>query len=137
MDEARRFARIVLAAGAVAFAAPGAAFLLWPERFAGVLGITLDGPLARTDVRAVFGGLELGVAAVLALCAMRSTRAADGLALLCATAGGMLAGRLLGLARDGAPGALGVALGVVELALLAGALVAWLRLRAAPAAAPS
>jgi hypothetical protein len=137
VDEARRFARIVLAAGAVAFAAPGAAFLLWPERFAGVLGIALDGALARTDVRAVFGGLELGVAGVLALCAARGARAADGLALLCATTGGMLVGRLLGGARDGAPGPLGVALGVVELALLAAAVVAWLRLRAAQAVAPS
>jgi hypothetical protein len=133
MEDARRFARIVLAAGVVAFAAPGFCFLLWPDAYAGLLGIALDGALARTDVRALFGGLELGVAVALALCLARRARTADGLALLLLALGGMLAARTLGLWADGPPGLLGAALGLVELALLGFAAVAWQRLRAATA----
>ncbi|HSJ95551.1 MAG TPA: DUF4345 family protein [Myxococcota bacterium] len=135
MSDAQRFARLVLAAGALAFAAPGACFLLWPDRFAALLGIAHAGSLARSDVRAVFGGLELGVGVVLAACALRRERRADGLALLLATAGAMLAARLLSLARDGSPGPLGAALGAIETLLVVSAAVGWRRLRAARLAA--
>jgi hypothetical protein len=131
VTDARRFARLVLVAGALAFAGPGLAFLLAPHAFAGVLGIALGGPLAASDARAVFGGLELGVAAALAICAARRARLADGLVLLLLATGAMLAGRALALVLDGVPSFLGWGLAAIEAALAALAALAWLRLRAA------
>lgn len=60
MDSPRRFAFGVLAAGAAAFAAPGLSFVVAPGWSASLAGIELAGPLARNDLRAVFGALVDG-----------------------------------------------------------------------------
>jgi hypothetical protein len=124
-----RFVRAVLVASALAFGLPGLGFLLAPEAFAARVDVALRGPDAWSDARAVLGGLELGIAALLAACASRTRWLRVGVAVQLATIGGLLLGRFASLAFDGAPGALGWALLAIELALGGAGVVAARRAR--------
>jgi hypothetical protein len=111
--------RVTLLASALAFAGPGAGFLLAPEWFAARVDLRLGSATAFSDVRAVFGGLEIAIAALLAGCALAPGWQRTGLAIQLATLGGLLGGRLASLARDGAPGGVGWLLFAIEAALFA------------------
>jgi hypothetical protein len=116
-----RFARFVLAASALAFAGIGLGFFLWPEAFAGRVGIAPHGPAAYSDLRAVFGGLELGLAGFLAWSAAAPERLRLALVAQLAAFGGLVAGRAWSLAADGAPGAFSLGLlGAEVVALVCG-----------------
>jgi Domain of unknown function (DUF4345) len=81
-----------------------------------VAGIELTTATARNDVRAVYGGLEIGIAAFLVYCARRPPLVRAGLAASALAFGAMAAARLLSLAVDGVPSALGFALWAGEVA---------------------
>jgi hypothetical protein len=115
----QRLARAVLLVTALAFAGPGLGFLVAPDRLAGWLDLAPGSVTARSDLRAVMGGLELALAACLALCALRAARLRDGLALQMLAIGGLVAGRLVSLGADGTPGALAWLLLALEIVLLA------------------
>jgi hypothetical protein len=104
-----RLAPLTLWLAAAAFAGPGLAFLLAPGllRF---VDLAPASATARSDVRALFGGLELGLAAFLAACARRPAAHPAGLLAAALAFGGLAAGRLLSLAADGIPRALTFAL---------------------------
>lgn len=119
-----RFARGVLLATALAFAGPGAAFLLAPGRFAALVDLSLLSATASSDVRAVFGGLELGLAAWLASVALRGRALGAALVVQRCVVGGMLAGRVASFAADGSPGPLAWLLLGIEAALLVAGLAA-------------
>jgi hypothetical protein len=119
-----RFARALLWMGALAFAGPGLGFLLAPERFAAAVDLALLSPTAASDVRAVFGGLEIGLALWLGATALGSAPLGPALAAQCAALGGMVVGRVASLGADGVPGALGWLLFAIETALLVASLVA-------------
>lgn len=53
------------------FAGFGAAFVIAPARMAGLVDVVLPTPTARIDFVATYGGLELGFAAFLVVCARR------------------------------------------------------------------
>jgi hypothetical protein len=128
-----RLPALSLSLAAVAFAGAGLAFLAAP----GLLVLVDLAPAtatARSDVRAVFGGLELGVGAWLALCARRPAWHGPALVAQALAFGGLAAARLLSLAVDGLPRAVTFALWGPELGGLALALLALRQLRAAPAA---
>jgi hypothetical protein len=118
-----RLASLVLWLGVVAFAGAGLAFLLAPGllRF---VDLTPTSATARSDVRAVFGGLELALAVFLGVCARRPAWHQAGLLAEALAFGGLAAGRLLSLATDGVPGALTFALWGPELLGAALAVVA-------------
>lgn len=120
-------ARATLLAGSIAFAGPGLGFLLAPDWFAARVDLTLGSVTARADVRAVMGGLEVAIGALLAWCALVPSRWRVGLVLQVATLGGLVLGRITSLARDGTPGALGWLLFAIELALLAAGALALAR----------
>jgi hypothetical protein len=126
---AERFARLVLWLSAVAFAAIGAAFLLAPEAMAARVGVSLAGATAANDVRAVYGGLQLGIAAFLAWCVRRPDALRAGLAAQLFTFGGLAAARFVSMLLDGQPGALGLALHAAEIAGFACGGIARARLR--------
>jgi hypothetical protein len=118
-------ARFALWASALAFGGTGLAFLLRPETMAAVIAIDLRGTVSRADVRAVYGGLELGVAAFLLWAERRPAAVRPALVALVALFGGLLLGRAASLALDGwpeSPGALLAGLELVGLALAATAL---------------
>jgi len=68
-----------LALAAVGFAAFAVQWLVHPSAMAGPLGIVLQNGDATSDARAVYGGLELGLAAFLSYCAMSAARRTLGL----------------------------------------------------------
>ena len=84
-------------ASAIIFVVVGAAFLLIPKQCAEVLEISLPSATARTDVRATYGGLELGFGIFLILCAIRREWIRPGLWALALATGGFATGRLVGL----------------------------------------
>ena len=123
-----RLAQISLWLAAAAFAAAGATFALAPGLLR-LVELAPATPTARSDVRAVFGGLELGIAAALAMCARRPAWRRAGLVMQGLAFGGLAAGRLLSLGLDGVPGKITFALWVPELLGATLAVVALRRLR--------
>lgn len=124
-----RFVRAVLVASALAFAGPGLGFLVAPRLLATRVDVALLGPTGYSDARAVLGGLELGIAAILAGCASSPRWLRVGIAVQLGTLGGLLLGRFASLAADGPPGAFGWALFAVEIALFGFGILAALRAR--------
>jgi hypothetical protein len=78
----------------------GLAFLLVPDTTLGWAGLELSGVGARTELRTFYGGLELGLAAVLIACLRRPARHRDGLWLTLAIFASLAGARLVGLATD-------------------------------------
>src|SRR5262252_1875180 len=94
--DSMRLARVLLIGSAIIFVAVGAAFLFIPKTCAQVLEISLPTAMARTDVRATYGGLELGLGIYLILCTIRKDWTRSGLWALGLATGGFATGRLLG-----------------------------------------
>jgi hypothetical protein len=69
------FARTLLALSALPFAAIGLRFLLQPAAMAAHVDLTLASTTADHDMRAVYGGLQLGCAALLGWGALRPAHA--------------------------------------------------------------
>ena len=95
-----RAASIILWLDALAFLGFGLAFLLNPTGMMEGLDIAVPTVRAEIEIRAFYGGLELGFAAFLALAAMRPTWREPGLAasalLLAGTAFTRIGGQLAG-----------------------------------------
>lgn len=96
-----KLARSVVFASALIFIVVGAGFLLIPRQCADILEISLPTAMARTDVRATYGGLELGFGIFLILCVVRHEWMRPGLWALALTVGGFATGRLVGLIAEG------------------------------------
>lgn len=94
------FPRVVLWLSAAAWAGFGVMLFLWPGRLDG-MGIDIDNPTARAEVRAVYGGLELAIAAFLVWSTRAPERLPSGLLLAALAIGGMGAGRIGGMAFEG------------------------------------
>jgi hypothetical protein len=92
--------RIVLALSVLAWAGFGAWLYVFPERLDGV-GLAPDGGLGRTEVRAFYGGLELGIAAFLGWCLAAASRTRVGLMAATMVVGCTGLGRLSGIALEG------------------------------------
>lgn len=90
--------RTILWIIAFGFAAFGMAFTLWPETMALYVDIQLPTATARTDLAATYGGLELGVACFLMVCASREEWLTPGLWASAMTTGGFAIVRAIGLA---------------------------------------
>jgi hypothetical protein len=94
------FARVVLGLSVLAWAGFGLMLLVWPERLAGV-GLEVASPLARVEVRAFYGGLELGIATFLIWSLASAERIRSGLMLGGLALGGTALGRPVGTALEG------------------------------------
>jgi hypothetical protein len=117
-----KLARGLTFASALIFVVVGAGFLLIPKQFGGILEISLPTAMARTDVRATYGGLELGFGIFLLCCAVRREWIRPGLWALALTVGGFATGRLVGFVAEGTINSfmlffLGLELAVAMLAL--------------------
>ena len=128
---ATRLSVVALWLGALGFAGIGLAFLVAPGLL-GLVELAPTTPSARSDVRAVYGGIELGVGVFLALCARRPAWVRPGLTVQALTLGGAALARVASLAADGLPRPL--VLGLASLELLGAVLttVALRSLRDAP-----
>lgn len=83
---------------AAVFAAMGVYALIAPAGVLGTFGVALEAPDGRNEVRAVYGGFGLAVAAVLVFAAASPAPASAGVLLAVGVAlAGMAVGRLVGI----------------------------------------
>lgn len=92
------FPRLVLFLSFATFAFFGATFLLMPQTMAAVIDIHPVSSTAQSDVMAVYGGLELGIAAVLFRFLSARDRTREGLWIAALLFAGLGGGRLMGVA---------------------------------------
>jgi hypothetical protein len=89
---------LIIAAG---FAAMGFAAIANPRNILAQFGVAVDTVEGRNEVRAVYGGFGLAVAAVLAVAALENPATADGIVVAVAIAlFGMAGGRLASAALE-------------------------------------
>lgn len=86
---------VVIIATAVFFAGMGVYGLAAPERLIAPFGTTLAGPTGRSEVRAVYGGFGLAIAAVLGYAAVAPDVRTGVMITVAAALAGMAAGRLV------------------------------------------
>lgn len=82
------------------FGAFGVWALLAPASLANLIHMTPETPGALTEIRAFYGGLEIGLAAVMIRAAFHRPWRPGALLVLVAVAGGIAAGRIVGLIID-------------------------------------
>jgi peptidoglycan/LPS O-acetylase OafA/YrhL len=112
----------------------GVLFLVFPVSLTDLVGIVLPAPSAIMEVRGVYGGLFIGTALFLLLCARREPWLRPGVTALAIMSGGLVAGRTLGLIMDGPGIPFIYALLASEAAVLVMALLALRQLNAGTAA---
>lgn len=95
------FARILLAVQAIAFLGLGLAYFTRPEQMANLSGMLLMAPAAITDVRAWYGGLQIGLAAYLLMAMSRVDLARAALTLMVLLFSALALARIGGLWLDG------------------------------------
>lgn len=94
-------ARLFLAVQALILAGFGLAYLIKPHELANFSGMLLMAPAAITDVRAYYGGLQLGLAAYLLLALARLDLLRPALSLLVLLYAALALTRMAGLWLDG------------------------------------
>jgi hypothetical protein len=92
----------------------GVAFLVAPAPMAELVHLSVEHPVARTEVRAFYGGLEMGLGVFLLLCLVRRGAARLGALALALLAGGTAVGRVFGIIADGSAGTAVLVILVVE-----------------------
>jgi hypothetical protein len=93
--------RLLLTLIALIYLAFGFAFLFNPNEMATMLSLRFVADAARTDFRAMYGGLEIGVGAFLLICAMRREFVRIGLFASACALVAMATSRSVGLLLDG------------------------------------
>jgi hypothetical protein len=95
------FARIVLSIQIAALLVLGLAYFIRPEEMTSLSGALLMGNAAVTEVRAYYGGLQLGLAAYLAMALLRMDLLRPALLLLALLYSSLALARIAGLWLDG------------------------------------
>lgn len=114
--------RIVLLALSAAFVAFGVAFLIHPGKLAAYVDIEAKTRLALIELRAFYGGLELGFGVFLAAAALRSAWQSPALVAAILMLAGVVGGRIYGITVEGVPGPFVFVLLLLELAGLVAAI---------------
>jgi hypothetical protein len=92
---------VILALAGLSFIGFGVAFVVSPAEMAGVVGLVAETPSALTEVRAMYGGLEIALGMVLLTLLRGATAQVIGLRVAAFAFGGLALGRLTGLVVDG------------------------------------
>jgi hypothetical protein len=95
------FWRLVLVGLGLGYAGFGFAFLSRPSELAAFLSLTFSDPSARTDFRAMYGGLEIGLGGFMLACAVRREFVRIGLFVAACGTVGMATARTMGMMLDG------------------------------------
>ena len=97
-----RYPLVVLWISALVFLVTGALFTVMPQDMFAPIGLTVTDGSPLTELRAVYGGLEVAIGVFLALCARRGGVALElGLVLSFLLLGGLAAFRGIGMGVDG------------------------------------
>ncbi|MHA6492424.1 DUF4345 domain-containing protein [Pseudomonas borbori] len=94
-------ARIILSIQLLAMAGLGLAYFIRPHEMANLSGMLLMAPAAATDMRAYYGGLQLGLAAFVGLAMARVDLTRAALILLVMLYSALALARIGGLVLDG------------------------------------
>lgn len=92
--------RIILLLDALVFVTLGSIFLIIPARMAEFVDIVATAPAATADVRAVYGGMEIGVGLFLLWCGLSIPRVRTGLLAASLILACVATGRLFGIVND-------------------------------------
>ena len=95
--------RSIVSVVAILFVGLGIWLMLQPEAVEDLYPMRLEGPMAVSEIRAVFGGLMFGVGAAVIWLVWRVRRAMDGGAVMLFVFGGLLIARIIGLVGEGFP----------------------------------
>jgi uncharacterized membrane protein len=93
--------RLLLVFIALTYTVFGFVFLFYPSEMAAIVGIAFPTTRPRTDFRAMYGGLEIGVGVFLLICAMRREFVRVGLFASACALVAMATSRSVGLMLDG------------------------------------
>ena len=93
----RQLTVVLIIVNILIFGLFGLAFALAPQYSAEMMSVQPDAPNGWIDLRATYGGANVGVAVVLFLCLRNPARRADGLFLILVLTIGFMIGRILGL----------------------------------------
>jgi len=97
-----RYPLVILWISALVFLVTGALFTVMPQDMFAPIGLTVPDGSPLTELRAVYGGLEVAIGVFLALCARRGGVALElGLVLSFLLLGGLAAFRGFGMGVDG------------------------------------
>ena len=97
------FHRLLVSAVALLFIGLGIWLMLYPREVEDLYPIVLQRPMAVSEMRAIFGGLMLGVGAAVVWLVWRVRRAIDGGVVLLFVFGGLLLARIAGIVGEGWP----------------------------------
>lgn len=95
------FARVILVIQLLGMAGLGLAYFIRPHEMANLSGMLLMAPAAATDMRAFYGGLQLGLAAFIGLALARQDLSRAALSLLVLLYCSLALARIGGLWLDG------------------------------------
>src|SRR5688500_15143100 len=119
-------AQALLLLAALVFIGIGVVFLFAPVDWARVVEIELPTSISRTDLRATYGGFDLGFGVFLALCALRPAWIRPGLAAMAIALAGFAGGRSYGILVDGCTSMLMPSFAILE---ASGSILAFLAYR--------
>lgn len=119
---------VLLWFSAIVFALIGIFFLALPERAASSIGLEMTNATARTDVRATYGGMVLGLALLFGWAALAPGRIEAGLWSLLLVYGGLALGRVVAIGSGERPGSMMWSFLAIEVAVaLLSAFALWRR----------
>lgn len=95
--------RSIVSVVAILFVGLGIWLMLQPRAVETLYPMQLTGPMAVSEIRAVFGGLMLGVGAAVLWLLWRARRAVEAGMVTVLVFGGLLVARVAGLAAEGMP----------------------------------
>lgn len=128
-----RRARLLLVLSGITFIGFGVASLIWPGTLLVSVGIAPDTAAGRTEIRAMYGGLELAIGLFFLLSARRDDRVEPALLASTLFFFGLGAGRLCGMVLEGQAPAPIPAFLAVEIVAGSLSLWGWSAARSAPA----
>lgn len=105
---------VLLIAGFI-YAVLGFSFLFSPIRMGETILLSVSSAAAATELRAIYGGLELGFGVFLLYCGSHAGTLLSGLVAMTMVTGGILLGRVTGIFLDGSPAKVTLVSMIVEL----------------------
>lgn len=107
--------RVILLITALVFVALGAAFLTAPARLAEVVDLIAVQPAALAELRAMYGGMQIGFGVFLTWCGLSIPRVRTGLLAALMVFAGLAGGRFAGILAEPSQPAVTFALLAIEI----------------------
>lgn len=127
-----KFARLIVGFAALSFLGFGVAFLVAPDTLIASVDLSPTSPVGLTELRAFYGGLEIGLAVYLISCLLGDRRdLISGTSVTALSMGAVALARAWGMWVDGTAGSAMAGFMATELLLAGLALIARQRLRTA------